>query len=81
MILRIQFPYIQELLVVIRETENDELTSVMEELIETYSDQIGDVAVSLCASLVSKSPQRGKDSALPYMLYSFDVVNEMYKML
>ncbi len=38
----------------IRETENDELTGVMEELIETYSDQIGDVAVSLCASLVSK---------------------------
>ena len=26
----------------------------MEELIETYSDQIGDVAVSLCASLVRK---------------------------
>ena len=44
---------IQELLVVIRETENDELTSVMEELIETYSDQIEDVAVELCVSLVS----------------------------
>ena len=38
---------------VIRETENDDLTSVMQELIETYSDQIGDVAVSLCANLVS----------------------------
>ena len=49
----LSFLCIQELLVVIRETENDELTSVMEELIETYSDQIGDVAVSLCASLVS----------------------------
>ncbi len=36
----------------IRETENDELTGVMEELIETYSDEIGDVAVNLCASLV-----------------------------
>ncbi len=41
-----------ELLVVIRETENDDLTSVMQELIETYSEQIGDVAVDLCANLV-----------------------------
>ena len=43
-----------ELLVVIREIhlENDDLTSVLEELIKTYSDQIGDVAVSLCANLV-----------------------------
>eukprot|EP00731_Ephydatia_muelleri_P006494 Em0003g742a len=44
---------IQELLVVIKETENDDLTSVLQELIETYSDQISDVAVSLCANLVS----------------------------
>ena len=41
-----------ELPVIIRETENDDLTSVLQELIETYSDQIGDVAVSLCANLV-----------------------------
>ena len=43
-----------ELLVVIRETENDDLTSILPELMETYSDQIGDVhvAVSLCANLV-----------------------------
>ncbi len=40
----------------IRETENDELTGVMEELIETYSDDIGDVAVNLCASLVREHP-------------------------
>lgn len=37
---------------VIRETENDDLTSVMQELIETYTEQIGDVAVDLCANLV-----------------------------
>jgi len=42
-----------ELLVVIRETENGDLTNVMQELIETYAEQIGDMAVSLCASLVS----------------------------
>ena len=41
-----------ELLVVIRETDNDDFTSVLQELIETYSDQIGDVAMSLCANLV-----------------------------
>ena len=44
---------------VIRETENDELTSVMEELIETYSDQIEDVAVELCVSLVSQLAPMG----------------------
>ncbi len=42
----------------IRETENDELTGVMEELIETYSEQIGDVAVSLCTSLVREHVMR-----------------------
>ena len=51
---------VQELLVVIRETENDELTSVMEELIETYSDQIEDVAVGLCVSLVSQHTATGR---------------------
>jgi predicted Rdx family selenoprotein len=39
---------------VIRETENDDLTAVMQELIETYADDIADVAVQLCASLVGK---------------------------
>ena len=43
---------LQELLVVIKETENDDLTNVMQELIETYADQIGDVAVNLCQELV-----------------------------
>ena len=43
----------QELLVVIKETENDDLTNVLQELIETYADEIGDVAVSLCQELVS----------------------------
>jgi hypothetical protein len=46
-------PIIQELLVVIKETENDDLTSVMQELIETYADQIEDVAVAICSNLVS----------------------------
>ena len=37
---------------VIKETENDDLTNVMQELIETYADQMGDVAISLCQELV-----------------------------
>ena len=41
-----------ELLVVIKETENDDLTGVLEELIDTYPHQIGDVAVGLCQHLV-----------------------------
>ena len=35
-----------------RETENDDLTNVLQQLIETYADEIEDVAVSLCHSLV-----------------------------
>jgi hypothetical protein len=46
-------PIIQELLVVIRETENDDLTEVMQQLIETYADQMEDVAVPIAANLVS----------------------------
>ena len=37
---------------VIHETENDDLTAVMQELIETYADDIADVAVNLCVRLV-----------------------------
>ena len=37
---------------VIKETQNDDLTNVMQELIETYGDQMGDVAISLCQELV-----------------------------
>lgn len=37
---------------VIKETENDDLTNVMQELIETYADQMGEVAVGLCQELV-----------------------------
>lgn len=44
---------IQELLVVIKETENDDLTGVLEELIDTYPHQIGDVAVGLCQHLAT----------------------------
>ena len=44
-----------ELLVVIKETENDDLTGVLEELIDTYPHQIGDVAVGLCQHLVIHS--------------------------
>ena len=43
------------MLKVIKETENDELTEVLQELIETYSDDIADVAVELCSTLVSHS--------------------------
>jgi hypothetical protein len=46
-------PIIQELLVVIRETENDDLTEVMQQLIETYADQMEDVAVAIAANLVA----------------------------
>ena len=37
---------------VIKETQNDDLTNVMQEIIETYGDQMSDVAVTLCQELV-----------------------------
>ena len=46
-------PLFTELLVVIKETENDDLTEVMQQLIETYASQIEDVAVSISNHLVS----------------------------
>ena len=45
-------PLSVELLRVIKDTENDDLTEVLQELIETYSDNIIDVAVDLCSTLV-----------------------------
>ena len=51
----IKYLSLPELLVVIRETENDDLTSVLQELIETYSDNITDVTVDLCTTLVCLS--------------------------
>ena len=43
---------------VIKETENDDLTNVMQELIETYADQMGEVAVGLCQELVRRVCER-----------------------
>ena len=42
-----------ELLQVIKDTDNDDLTEVLQEIIETYDDCIVDIAVELCTSLVS----------------------------
>ena len=49
---------------VIKETQNDDLTSVMQELIETYGDQMADVAVSLCQELVSGRGNMGGGKGL-----------------
>ena len=53
--LGVVYVYTAELLMVIKETENDDLTGVLEELIDTYPHQIGDVAVGLCQHLVLHS--------------------------
>jgi len=47
---------ILELLKVIRETENDDLTGVMQKLISTYGDQhqVASIAVDIAKDLVSR---------------------------
>ena len=41
-----------ELLKMIRESEDDDITGVLEFLIKMYSTEIGDVALDLCVHLV-----------------------------
>jgi hypothetical protein len=44
---------IEELLKMIKESENDDVTSVLEYLIKVYGADIGDVAIDLCTQLAS----------------------------
>ena len=46
-----------ELLKIIRETENDDLTSVMQKIVCTYTDQLVPVAVDICQHLVGTFAQ------------------------
>ena len=46
---------IPELLAVIRETENDDLTNVMQKLVCTYAEDIIPLAVEITTQLVSQS--------------------------
>jgi hypothetical protein len=41
-----------ELLTIIRETENDDLTSVMQKIVCTYTEQLMPIAVEMCQHLV-----------------------------
>jgi hypothetical protein len=49
-------PYVKliitQLLQIIKDTDNDDLTEVLQEIIETYYDCIIDIAVELCSELV-----------------------------
>ena len=49
---------VSELLNIIRETENDDLTSVMQKLVCTYVDEITPLAVEITTHLVSTIYQR-----------------------
>lgn len=46
-------PITLELLNIIRETENDELTTVMQKIVSTYTEQLMPVAVEICQHLVT----------------------------
>ena len=48
-----------ELLKIIRETENDDLTSVMQKIVCTYTEQLVPVAVDICQHLVGTFAQVG----------------------
>jgi len=47
-----------ELLKMIRESEDDDITGVLEFLIKMYSTEIGDVAWELCVHLVRSGESR-----------------------
>ena len=51
-----------ELLKIIRETENDDLTSVMQKIVCTYTEQLVPVAVDICQHLVGTFAQVETDS-------------------
>jgi len=42
-----------ELLTIIRQTENDDLTSVMQKIVCTYTEQLMPIAVEICQHLVN----------------------------
>jgi hypothetical protein len=42
-----------ELLTIIRQTENDDLTSVMQKIVFTYTEQLMPIAVEICQHLVN----------------------------
>ena len=46
-----------ELLNIIRQTENDDLTSVMQKIVCTYTEQLVPVAVDMCKHLVETFAQ------------------------
>lgn len=43
-----------ELLKIIRETENDDLTTVMQKIVCTYTEQLVPIAVEICQHLVQR---------------------------
>ena len=50
-------PIVQELLKVIKETENDDLTNVMCKIVTTYTDQLTPIAVEMCTQLAATFQQ------------------------
>lgn len=48
---------VQELLKVIKETENDDLTNVMCKIVTTYTDQLTPIAVEMCTQLAATFQQ------------------------
>lgn len=46
-------PITLELLAIVRETENDDLTTVIQKIVYTYSEQLMPIAVEICQHLVS----------------------------
>ena len=53
-----------ELLKIIRETENDDLTTVMQKIVCTYTEQLVPVAVDICQHLVGTFAQVNNISLL-----------------
>ena len=59
-----------ELLKIIRETENDDLTTVMQKIVCTYTEQLVPVAVDICQHLVGTFAQVNNISLLTVQMSS-----------
>ncbi|KAF4529731.1 hypothetical protein B566_EDAN017735 [Ephemera danica] len=53
-------PIVLELLKIIRETENDDLTNVMQKIVCSFAEQLAPIAVEICEHLKRQKPMKSK---------------------
>lgn len=72
-----------QLLTVIRETENDDLTNVLQKIVCTYSDQLLPIAVDICQHLATTFSQvlQGDENADDRAVTAMGLLNTIETLL